>query len=144
MLTDQTSVGQLTHVISQATAPAFLLGAVAAFISVLITRLNRVVDRVRLLHALPPDSEWLDKLASEIPRLKHRATMLNRSIFFAICSGITVTLLILLAFIAALVSLPHEPYVGILFILACLQFCVALTIFALEVLKSLPAMEFHG
>ena len=38
-------VAELSQIISEATAPAFLLGAAAAFISVLIGRLNRVVDR---------------------------------------------------------------------------------------------------
>jgi hypothetical protein len=37
---------QLSQVIAQVTAPAFLLGAVAAFISVLISRMNRIsIDR---------------------------------------------------------------------------------------------------
>ena len=39
MLPDTPSVSQLSHVISQA-APAFLLGALAAFIAVLISRLK--------------------------------------------------------------------------------------------------------
>jgi hypothetical protein len=45
MVPDTRSVSQLSHVISQAAAPAFLLGALAAFIAVLISRLNRVIDR---------------------------------------------------------------------------------------------------
>lgn len=45
MLPETPSVTQLSQVIAQVTAPAFLLGAVAAFISVLISRMNRVIDR---------------------------------------------------------------------------------------------------
>jgi hypothetical protein len=45
MLTDGLLVDELSQVISQATGPAFLLGAVAAFVSELNTRLNRVADR---------------------------------------------------------------------------------------------------
>src|SRR6202041_3501857 len=45
MLTDGLLVNELSQVISQATGPAFLLGAVAAFVSALNTRLNRVADR---------------------------------------------------------------------------------------------------
>ena len=40
---------QLSQVISQSIAPAFVLGAVASFISVLVTRLNRIIDRCRLV-----------------------------------------------------------------------------------------------
>jgi hypothetical protein len=45
MLQDTSSVGQPSHVISQAAAPAFPLGALAAFIAVLISRLNTIIDR---------------------------------------------------------------------------------------------------
>ena len=143
MLIDGVSVTQMTHVIGQATAPAFLLGAVAGFISVLMTRINRVIDRVRLLHGSCVQDGRRLPASSEISRLKHRAGMLNRSIFLAICSAITVTFLIILSFIGALVSLPHETTVGVLFILSCAEFCVALAIFALEVLLALPSTEFQ-
>lgn len=50
-LSDTPSVSQLSHVISQA-APAFLLGALAAFIAVLISRPNRIVDRTVILNGI--------------------------------------------------------------------------------------------
>ncbi len=43
------STDQLSQLISQATAPAFLLGAVAGFISILTTRMASVLDRIRSL-----------------------------------------------------------------------------------------------
>jgi hypothetical protein len=45
MYPDTPSVSQLSNVISQAAAPAFMLGALAAFIAILISRLNRIIDR---------------------------------------------------------------------------------------------------
>jgi hypothetical protein len=53
MLTDTDTAYQVSRVISEAIAPAFLLGAVAAFISLLITRMNRIVDRVNIMIARP-------------------------------------------------------------------------------------------
>jgi hypothetical protein len=47
---------EVSRVISQDTAPAFLLGAVAAFISVLIAHMNRMIDRINIIIARP-DSE---------------------------------------------------------------------------------------
>jgi hypothetical protein len=44
------SIEQLSSIIGSVAAPAFLLGAVAAFISVLISRMNRVIDRSQFLH----------------------------------------------------------------------------------------------
>ena len=44
MPSDTSSTIQLAQVIAQVTAPSFLLGAVAAFISLLIARMNRIID----------------------------------------------------------------------------------------------------
>lgn len=41
------SIEQLGRIIGNVAAPAFLLGAVAAFISVVISRINRVIRRRR-------------------------------------------------------------------------------------------------
>ena len=42
-------VRQLSQVMSQATAPAFVLGAVAGFVSILLGRMTTVLDRIRSL-----------------------------------------------------------------------------------------------
>lgn len=52
MLPATPSVEQLSSIIGNVAAPAFLLGAVAAFISVLISRMNRVIDRSQVLHGI--------------------------------------------------------------------------------------------
>ena len=45
--------GQLSQVMVQATAPAFILGAVAGFVSILLGRMTSVIDRVRSLNESP-------------------------------------------------------------------------------------------
>jgi hypothetical protein len=55
MLPDTPSVTQLSQVISQSAAPAFLLGALGAFIAILISRLNRIIDRSVFLNGIPDD-----------------------------------------------------------------------------------------
>ena len=49
MLKDIITANQLSLVISQAAAPAFLLGAVASFLSVLVTHMSRILDRSRAI-----------------------------------------------------------------------------------------------
>ena len=49
------TAAQLSEVIAQVAAPAFMLGAVAAFILVLNERLNRVIDRSQELNAISGD-----------------------------------------------------------------------------------------
>jgi len=49
------SIEQLSRIIGNVAVPAFLLDAVAAFISVPISRMNRVIDRSQFLHGIVDD-----------------------------------------------------------------------------------------
>jgi hypothetical protein len=98
MITDTPSVSQLSHVISQAAAPAFLLGALAAFIALLTNRLNRIVDRTVVLNGIPDDDTARSRLKADLPRLMRRAAMMNRAVFWAVIASIAVTILIIVAF----------------------------------------------
>src|SRR5437868_15345478 len=101
MLPDTPSVSQLSHVISQAAAPAFLLGALAAFIAVLISRLNRIVDRTVTLNGIPDEDAARSRLKADLPRLMQRAVMMNRAILWAVIASISVTILVIVAFLSA-------------------------------------------
>src|SRR5882672_12810014 len=113
MLPDTPTVSQLSHVIVQAAAPAFLLGALAAFIAVLISRLNRIIDRTVVLNAIPDDDPVRHRLKADLPRLMRRAAMVNRAIFWAAVASISVTLLVIVAFVTALFQFQHERGVAI-------------------------------
>ena len=54
----------------QATAPSFVLGAVAAFIAVLLGRMANVLDRIRNLNEIAADDNGRVHLRSDIPRLR--------------------------------------------------------------------------
>src|SRR5271166_1423705 len=69
--------GQLSQVMSQATAPAFVLGAVAGFVAVLLGRMTSVIDRIRSLNEIADDDTARAHLKSDIPRLRQRAKLLN-------------------------------------------------------------------
>lgn len=132
MLADTPTATQLSQVISQVTAPAFLLGAVAAFISVLIARMNRIIDRSQALNAIKPDDLVKAKLKSDIPRLRHRAALLNKAIFFSTVSAIVTSLLVIIAFVTAYFNFPHEYGAALLFVLALGCFTAALVNLARE------------
>ena len=132
MLFDHPTSTQLSQVISQVTAPAFLLGAVAAFVSLLISRMNRIIDRLQALNAVGDDNPGKAQLKSDIPHLKRRAALLNRSIFFAIISAIITSILVIMAFVTAYLNVPHEYGVGFLFILALSFFTASLVNLARE------------
>ena len=126
------SIEQLSRIIGNVAAPAFLLGAVASFISVLISRINRVIDRAQFLHGITDDDVSKAYLKADIPRLRHRATLLNRALFCSILSAFLTALIIVVAFISAMFHVAHEYGVALLFIAALLTFCVSLLDLARE------------
>lgn len=125
-LFDTPSVDQISQVIVQVTAPSFLLGAVAGFVSLLISRMNRVIDRMQALDAFPRGDSATPELKKHLPRLRRRAELLNRAILFAATSAILTCLLVIVAFISAYYRLRHEYGVAVLFVVAIGFFTVAL------------------
>ena len=76
-------------------------------------------------------------LKADIPRLKRRATLLNRAMFCSVLSAIFTALIIIVAFISAFYPLAHEYGVALLFVGALIAFCVSLIDLAREVRISL-------
>jgi Protein of unknown function (DUF2721) len=143
LITDTPSVSQLSQVISQAVAPAFILGALAAFISLLILRLNRVVDRSQALNAIGGDDPARVHLKSDLPRLKRRARLLNNAILFASTSAIFATLLVIVAFVSAFFGIEHERGIAVLFIVTLGLFAAALVNLARETRIALHEFDYH-
>jgi hypothetical protein len=132
MILEQPSVAQLSQVITQVTAPAFLLGAVASFTSVLIARMNRIIDRSQVLHAIGDDEASRAHLKADIPRLKRRAVLLNKAILFSTFAAITTSVLVIVAFVSAYFNIAHEYGAGVLFVLALTFFTASLVNLARE------------
>jgi hypothetical protein len=110
--------GQLSQVMVQATAPAFILGAVAGFVSILLGRMTSVIDRVRSLNEIADGDTARAHLKSDIPRLRRRAKLLNSATRWALVSGMCTSLLLVVGFASAFFRLHHEYGAGILFALA--------------------------
>jgi Protein of unknown function (DUF2721) len=136
MYPDTPSVTQLAHVISQAAAPAFLLGALAAFIAVLINRLNRIVDRTITLNGIPDDDAVRQRLKADLPRLMRRAAMMNRAIFWAV--------IVIVALVTAFFQLQHERGVAIFFLISLGALTISLVDFAREVRIALSEYDHYA
>ena len=143
MITETPTVSQLSQVISQAVAPAFILGALAAFISVLILRMNRVVDRSQILNAIGGDDPARVHLKTDLPRMKRRAMLLNNAILFASISAIFATLLVMVAFVSAFFGIQHERGIAVLFIVTLGFFAAALVNLARETRIALHEFDYH-
>jgi hypothetical protein len=122
------SIEHFSDVVSHVVAPAFLLGAVASFISIQIARMDKVVDRIRSIHGMAQTS-----LSEDLPRLRMRLRLLHQSLIFSISSGIAAGVLIVSAFVAVLLSFQHIWLFSSLFVLSLILLCYSLVIFAWEV-----------
>jgi hypothetical protein len=144
MLPDTPSISQLSNVISQAAAPAFLLGALAAFIALLISRLNRIIDRSIYLNQISDQDQARSRLKADLPRLVRRAAMINRAIFWAIMGSISIGIVIIVGFVSAFFEIRHERGVAILFVISVSAFIVSLMDFAREVRIALNELDHYG
>ena len=144
MISETPSVNQLSQVISQAAAPAFLLGALAAFIAVLISRLNRIIDRTIILNGIPADDALKSRLKADVPRLMRRAAMMNRAILWAVIGSIAVTVLVIVAFASAFFEVQHERGVAVLFMISLGAFTISLIDFAREVRIALSEFDHYA
>jgi Protein of unknown function (DUF2721) len=125
-----TDIDHLSEAISHATAPAFMLGAVAAFLSILIARLERIVDKNRALRSPDGNVEANDELAAAFMR---RMELLSRAIYLAVLSALATAALLILAFLAGLLGIGHGQIVAMMFVLALILLMASLVQLAREI-----------
>ncbi|HYZ61986.1 MAG TPA: DUF2721 domain-containing protein [Acetobacteraceae bacterium] len=133
--------GQLAQVMSHAMAPAFVLGAAAAFVAILLSRIASVLERVRYLHEIADDDPVRGHLKADIPRLRQRARLLNSATYLVIWSGICTSLLMVLGFAAAFLRLRHEYGAALLFAASIGLLAMALYKFGQEVRMGLSESD---
>jgi hypothetical protein len=69
--------------------------------------------------------------------------LLNRAILFATISAIVTSLLVIVAFVCAFFSLPHESGVAVLFVVALMFFTLALIYLAREARIALHEVDHY-
>jgi hypothetical protein len=122
-------IDRLTQIFSNAIAPAFFLGAVAAFVSLMMSRLAAVSERIKATRALPAEA---DATVGSCGTLTRRARLLSDGIILSLAGGICATLLLALLFASQFFGLRHVYGAAVLFIGATLLLGVALFRFAQE------------
>jgi hypothetical protein len=118
-----TDIDQLSQAISHATAPAFMLGAVAAFLSILIARLERIADKMRALRTSDGAPDPTGQIAASFLR---RMELLGRAILLAVLSALFTAALLIGAFLSALIGIGHGQIVATMFTLALLLLMASL------------------
>jgi hypothetical protein len=134
-------IDQLSEAISHATAPAFMLGAVAGFLSILVSRLQRIIDRLRALGAAaagPATSPFETQRSHPLVR---RAALLNQAIYLSVLSALSTAALLILAFAGALIGINHRTGVALMFVVALALLMAALVQFIREVRIGLKSVH---
>ncbi len=125
-----TDIDQLSVAISHATAPAFMLGAVAGFLTILIARLERVADKSKALRLSDENTDPTGAVATSFMR---RMELLSRAILFAVLSALVTAALLIAAFFAALVGIGHGQIVAMMFAVALMLLMASLVQLAREI-----------
>jgi len=101
--------------------------------------MSRVIERSQFLNSINDEARL--HLKADIPRLKQRAALLNRATFYSIMCAIVTSLLIIVAFVSALLHLTHEYGVAIPFIIALGFFLLSVIDFARETRMALHDLD---
>jgi Protein of unknown function (DUF2721) len=125
-------IDRLTQIFSNAVAPSFFLGAVAAFVSLMMSRLAAVHADIKANKG-HSDQDGAAVGSNAVPDpLTRRARLLNDGIILSLGGGVCATLLLAALFASQFFGLKHVYGAGILFFVATLLLGVALFRFAQE------------
>jgi Protein of unknown function (DUF2721) len=109
---------ELAQIFSNAMAPTFFLGAVAAFVSLMNARLLTVLERIRTLNEILDEDQARAHLKIDIERLRRRTRYLVSGIQLALVGGVCATVLLAIMFAAGFFGLEHVYGAPLLFIIA--------------------------
>ena len=126
------NIDRITQIFANAVAPSFFLGAVAAFVSLMMSRLAAVNAHIEATRALPDQDGVVVGSSMAIGRLTRRARLLNDGIILSLGGGVCATLLLAVLFASQFFGLKHVYGAGVLFFVATLLLGVALFRFAHE------------
>ena len=130
-----TRIADIAHVIQLAIAPVFLLTGVASLLSVLTSRLARIIDRARYLegHIETLTGEHRRVTGGDLHMLSRRARYMNRAIGMCTIAALLVCVLISVLFISAFFTPDVSRFVAVLFVVTMCCLIVGLLFFLREV-----------
>lgn len=125
-------ISDIARVIQLAVAPVFLLTAIGTLISALNIRLGRAVDRRRIAQQLF-EATPSEELRAELEQLQRRIHLIYLAILAAVTAALLVCLVVVSAFVGALLKVELSELVAVLFILAMCALIVSLGLFLREI-----------
>lgn len=130
-----TTVSAISHVISLAIGPVFLLAGIGSILNVMAHRLGRVIDRARQLEG---DFNQMaegtrPRITAELRVLNRRMIVVQLAIGCCTASALFVCLLVAILFIAGLAGFAYARPIAVMFVLAMAMLIAGLLLFLWEV-----------
>lgn len=143
MIETSPSLGDVSHVIQLALAPAFLLTGIASLLNVMTGRLARIIDRGRYLAAqsVEVESEIFQSYEVERNYLERRRYLASSAITACTLSALLVCLVIAVLFIKAILGFQIQWVVGALFVSSMMTLTIGLSYFLREVHKATKTVK---
>jgi len=144
MINPAVHLGDVTHAIQLALAPAFLLTAIAGILNVMAGRLARIIDRGRHLTegGLGPELLSGELMAQELQSLDRRRHLASRAITSCTVSALLVCTVIASLFLEVLLQLDFKWLIGFLFTGSTLGLIFGLGTFVREVHLATETVRF--
>jgi hypothetical protein len=138
-----TSVTQLIPVLQVAIGPVILISGVGLLLLSMTNRLARVIDRSRLLCAELRGATGADRerVTAQLRILARRADLIRLAILLASISLLLAAVLIITLFFTALLGLEVGWLIAAMFVGCMLALIGALSVFILDVDRSLGALK---
>lgn len=133
-------LGDVSHIIQLAIAPVFLLTGVGTNLSVLTSRLARIIDRARVVENLLQTNATVG-LEEELVELFQRSHLINRAITLSTACGLLICLVIASLFVGDAMGLNLDKLIAGLFVGGILSLIGSFIYFMSEIIVATRTLE---
>lgn len=137
------NTGLIAQTIQLALAPVFVLVAIGNIMSILSTRLGRVVDRSRILQEMHSSTtgDDHDAVVREIRMVDQRIRIIGRAIMLLVASGLTIGITVAVLFLEELADAKLQQVAAAFFFGAIMLLMSALWLFMRETRLAAAALQ---
>jgi hypothetical protein len=138
-----TMYSTLSPLIAASLSPVFLLSAIGTTLLIIDSRLNRIVDRCRMLEvALVSPTGQDTRLEEELLFYLSRAKQIRWAVFSCTLAALSLALVVVALFLDAQTKIQLSALVETLFVCAVLFLVAGLVLYMLDVLQVNRALDF--
>ena len=129
------NITNISEAIQLALGPVFLLTGIAGLLNVMSGRLSRIIDRGRILTESTGEivTYHPEGVPGELRLLERRRHITSRAITMCTIAALMICLVIMILFLEAMLRIPLNWAVAILFMMATLALVLGLSYFLREV-----------